>query len=92
MAYYVAASWWSGNALVPRVEDLRFKSRVGQIGHGVANWSPPLRHFMFRGCVARAQCCGDGSANSLLFLANSESIMKNLIFILFIGLKSAMDR
>ena len=39
------ASWSSGNALVSGAEGLRCKSWVGQIGHGVANGSPPLRHF-----------------------------------------------
>ena len=54
------ASWSSGNAFVSGAGDLRFKSRAGQIGHSVANGSPPLRHFFERSCVARAQWRGDG--------------------------------
>ena len=53
------ASWSSGNAFVSGARDLRFKYRAGQIGHIVANGSPPLRHFFEKSCVARAQCCGD---------------------------------
>ena len=49
------ASWSSGNAFVSGVGGLRFKSQAGQIGHSVANGSPPLRHFFERSCVARAQ-------------------------------------
>ena len=40
---------------VGRAGGPRFKSRAGQIGHSVANGSPPLRHFFERSCVARAQ-------------------------------------
>ena len=49
------ASWSSGNAFVSGAGGLRFKSRAGQIGHSVANGSPPLRDFFERSCVARAQ-------------------------------------
>ena len=49
------ASWSSGNAFVSGAGGLRFKSRAGQVGHSVANGSPPLRHFFERSCVARAQ-------------------------------------
>ena len=52
---HVPASWSSGNAFVSGAGDLRFKSQAGQIGHSVANGSPPLRHFFKRSCVARAQ-------------------------------------
>ena len=48
-------SWLSGNAFVSGAGDLRFKFRAGQIGHNVANGSPPLQHFSERSCVARAQ-------------------------------------
>ena len=34
---------------------LSFNSRAGQIGHSVANGSPPLRHYLEKSCVARAQ-------------------------------------
>ena len=49
------ATWSSGNAFVSGAGGLRFKSRAGQIGHSVANGSPPLQHFFERSCVARAQ-------------------------------------
>ena len=49
------ASWSSGNAFVSGAGGLRFKSRTVQIGHSVANGSPPLRHFFEWSCVARAQ-------------------------------------
>ena len=45
----------SGNAFVSGAGGLRFKSQAGQIGHSVANGSPPLRHFFERSCVTRAQ-------------------------------------
>ena len=54
------ASWSSGNAFVSKAGGLRFKALTGQIGHSVANGSPPLRHFFERYCVARAQWRGDG--------------------------------
>ena len=43
----------SGNAFLSGAGDLRFKSRAGQIGHSVADGSPPLRHFFERSSVAR---------------------------------------
>ena len=49
------ASWLSGNTFVSGAGGLRFKSRVRQTGHSVANDSTPLRHFFERSCVARAQ-------------------------------------
>ena len=49
-----------GNAFVSGAGGLKFKSRAGQIGHSVANGSPPLRLFFERSCVARAQRRGDG--------------------------------
>ena len=48
-------SWFSGNALVAAEEGLRLKSLGGQIGHSVANGSPPLQRFFERSNVARAQ-------------------------------------
>ena len=36
-------------------EGLRFKSRAGQIGHSVANGSPPLLHFFKRCCYGRTR-------------------------------------
>ena len=53
-------SWSSGNAFISGAGGLRFKSRTGQIGHSVANGSPPLRHFFEWSCVAGAQWRGDG--------------------------------
>ena len=53
--FNIPASWSSGNAFVSGAGGLRFKSRAGQIGHSVADSSPPLRHFFERSCVARAQ-------------------------------------
>ena len=46
------ASWSSGNVLVFEAGGLRFKSRVGQIGHSVAHDLPPLQHFFEKSCVA----------------------------------------
>ena len=46
-----AASWSSVSVTV----ELKFKSRPGQIGHSVANGSPPMRHFFEKSCIARAQ-------------------------------------
>ena len=51
---------WMLDALVSGARGLRFKSRAGQIGHSVANSSPPLQHFFKQSCVARAQRTGDG--------------------------------
>ena len=39
---HLPAGWSSGNAFVSGTEDLGFKSQAGQIGHRVANGSPPL--------------------------------------------------
>ena len=45
-----------GNAFVSGTGGLRFKSRAGQIGHSVANGSPPLQHFFERSrCASQAQ-------------------------------------
>ena len=46
--------WSSGNAFVSGVGGLWFKSRVRQIGHSVANGSPPPRHFFESSSVAVA--------------------------------------
>ena len=51
----LAFCWLSGNAFVSGAEGLRFKSLAGQIGHSVANGSPPLRHFFERSYVAWVQ-------------------------------------
>ena len=60
------ASWSSGNAFASGAEGLRFKSWAGQIGHSVANGSPPLQHFFERSCVARTHNDVEmGPANSL---------------------------
>ena len=44
------ASCSSAHAFVSGAGSLKFKSRTGQIGHSVANGSPPLRHFLVRSC------------------------------------------
>ena len=41
-------SWSSGNAFIAGAGGLKFISWAGQIVHGVANVSPPLRHFFER--------------------------------------------
>ena len=54
------------NVFVSGAGGLRFKSRAGQIGHSVANGSPPLRHFFERSCVAHRRIDAEmGPANSL---------------------------
>ena len=45
---------------------MKFNSRAGQIGHSVANGSPPLRHIFNRSSVAcRRNDAEVGPANSL---------------------------
>ena len=46
---------FKGKAFVSGASGLRFKSGAGQIGHSVANGSPPLRHLFERSSVARVQ-------------------------------------
>ena len=59
-----AMSCSSGNAYVSGAGGLSFKAWAGQIGHSVANSSPPLRHFFQRRCVARKRNDADkGPAN-----------------------------
>ena len=54
------------NAFVSKMEGLRFKSRVGEIGLNVANGSPPLQNFFERSFVARRRNDAElGSANLL---------------------------
>ena len=49
-----------------REVDLRFEFRAGQIGHSVANGSPPLQHFFERKYAARRRNDAEmGPANSL---------------------------
>ena len=61
--YFAPASWSRGNTFVFGAGGLTFKSRSGQIGHSVANSSPPLRHFFKRSWVARARWRGDRVVN-----------------------------
>ena len=56
----IPASWSSGNIFVSVAGDLRLKSRAGQIGHSIANGSPPLGRYFERSCAAWAQESGDG--------------------------------
>ena len=61
-------SWSSGNKFVFGAGGLRFKFRAGQIEHGVANGSPPLR----QSCVGMLPGHNDAEmdpANSLHALA-----------------------
>ena len=53
-------SWSSGNALVSESEGLRFKCQTGQIGHIVANRSPPLWHLFESSFAGWAQWLVDG--------------------------------
>ena len=78
-------SWSSGNAFVCEAGGLRFKSRADQIGHSVANGSPPLQYFFERRCVAQAQWCGDGPAKSFHALIGvmQRVLMKYLIWLVF---------
>ena len=59
------ASWSSGNAVASGAGSLRLKSRAGQIGHSVANVSPPLQLFFEWSCVAQCNYAEMGPANSL---------------------------
>ena len=54
------ASWSSGNVFVAGAVGRRFKSQAGQIGHSVANGSPPLQNFFVKSCVALEQNHGVG--------------------------------
>ena len=51
--------WSSVDAFVSGAGGLKFKSRIGQIGHSVADSLPPLRHFFKRTCADRAQSRGE---------------------------------
>ena len=54
------------NGFVSGAGSLRFESWAGQIGHSVANRSPPLRHYFERSYVARWRNHAEiGPANSL---------------------------
>ena len=63
------ASWSSGNAFVSGVGDLRFKPWAGQIGHSVANGSPPLRYFFDETVLPGRNDAKIGPTNSLHALA-----------------------
>ena len=59
---------------------MRFKSRAGQIGHSVANGSPPLRYFSEKRAVLPGRNDAEiGPVNLLHASAYSASIMKDLI-------------
>ena len=76
----------SGNAFISGAGGLWFKSRAAQIGHSVANCSPPQRHFE-RNCVFRRGNYAEmGPANWFVthFGVNLVSIMKDLICSVFI--------
>ena len=65
MKQILLASWSSVYAFVYGVGGLRFKSRAGQMGHGVANGSPPLQYFFERSYVAWHDDAEMGLANLL---------------------------
>ena len=69
------ASWSSGNVFISEAGGLRFKFRAHQIGHGVANSSPSLRHFFEKSCAARRWA----SQTRHTLWRNSGSTMKDLI-------------
>ena len=52
---WLPATWLSGNAFVSGLGDLWFKSLASQIGHSVANGSPPLRRFFEMSCATWGQ-------------------------------------
>ena len=61
----IQAIWSRDDSFVTETGGLRFKSRAGQIGHTVADGSPPLQHCVLqRSCVARADA-EMGPENSL---------------------------
>ena len=55
------SGWHSGTDIAIGAEGRGFDSLADQIGHSVANGSPPLRRFF---CVAQVLSRGDGPANS----------------------------
>ena len=52
-----------------------FDSQVGQIGHSVANGSPPLQRF-FEAVLPRRQVAEKGPATRYTLRRNTASIMK----------------
>ena len=67
------ASWSSGNAFVFEAGGLRFKSRVGQIGHSVVNGSPRCDISLKEAVTPGRKDAEIGPANSLRASAyNSE--------------------
>ena len=67
-------------AFVSGPKGRRFKSRQGQIGHSVANCSPPLRHFYERSCVAYSHNDAEMAPPTRYTLwRNTARIVKDLI-------------
>ena len=58
-------SWSDGNAFVSEAEGLKFKSRANQIGHSVANGSPPLVQYLDSCVACRHKDAEMGPTNSL---------------------------
>ena len=83
-----AGSWLSGNAFVSGAGGLKFKSRAGQIGHSVANGSPPL-YFFEKSCVAQAQWHEDEPRKLVTRFGVIASTMKGLNWFDNIALKIA---
>ena len=78
------ASWSRGTAFVSETEDLRFKSRGGQIGHSVANGSPLLLHFFERSCIAAGAMTQRPALQSRYALRHIiVSISKDLIWFIW---------
>ena len=81
LIFFQPVSWLSGNAFVSGMEGLRFKSRVGQIGHSVANGSPFIAAIFLR---KELRCPGTmtwrWAPPSHTLRHNTASIMKDLTF------------
>ena len=78
--FFLPASWSSDNAFVSGAGGLRFKSLAGQIGHSVANGSPPLRHYSKGAVLPGRKEAKMGPANSLhasaYYSENNERILR----------------
>ena len=75
------ACWFSSNAFVSGTGDLRFKSRPGEIGHNVANGSPPLLHFLKRAVLLRYNDAEMAQQTCNTLRGNTASIMMEIKFV-----------
>ena len=72
-------SWSSGNAFVSQAGGLRFKSPTSQIGHKVANSSPPRLHFFKRSYFVRRRNDAEMAPQTRYTLRrNTACIVKDL--------------